>query len=238
MGQLGRGGLARGGLGGGGLGIGALGRGGGAAGRGQLLQDLGGPGNGGFFGGGGVGVAQRGGGFGGRGRAGRGAGGSARGEVPRGGRAEGRGREQQQAKINKNDNKPAGYARPAREPTELHWAEQRDDSADSTGRDQPTGDKFEYGGQPTAIPPVTNLRHLQPNELRAHMEHGGQTTYGERIRGVEGPSVYVGTEMPGRRNKGSERERGRHSSGSQRPAHPWLPETELYEQEKTRLKQR
>ena len=66
------------------------------------------------------------------------------------------------------------------------------------------------------------------------MQRGGQTGYGERIRGVEGPSVYVGTEMPGRQGGGGER--ARPVGSVRRPVHPWIPDTELYGKEKTRVK--
>lgn len=69
------------------------------------------------------------------------------------------------------------------------------------------------------------------------MRRGGQTGYGERVRGFEGPSVYFGSGMPGKQGGGGG-ERISASGGSRRPIHPWIPETELYEQEKTRQKKR
>ncbi|CAO2647547.1 Nn.00g084690.m01.CDS01 [Neocucurbitaria sp. VM-36] len=221
-GNFGAGGRGRGLIGRGGFGRGGFAMQGGALGRGQFLQNNGGPGNGGFFTGGGA--AQRGGLVDGGRRAGRGG-------------FAGRGRRQQKQNANNDTDgfKSADQAGLAGGGKELRWSERSVSRAKSTERDKSAGVETQNGGQPTAIAPMTNLRHLQSDELGAYMQHGGKTAYGERIRGVEGPSVYVGTEIT-RRQGGGATEQKNSSDASRRAAHPWLPVTELYAQEKTRQK--
>jgi hypothetical protein len=91
----------------------------------------------------------------------------------------------------------------------------------------------QFSNQHHHLPPMSNARHLQPGELNAHDRPGGQTGYGERVRGQR-ESVYVdGPRVP---PSGGGRGGGVRSlpSGGRAAQHPWFPSTQVYEEQQTR----
>ncbi|KAG9187510.1 hypothetical protein G6011_05381 [Alternaria panax] len=97
-------------------------------------------------------------------------------------------------------------------------------------QDQGQAESHQQQPQFHDMPSMANARALQSGETDPHLQRGGQTEYGERPRG-QGQNVYVDAErpVPGGAQSGG-------ASDSRQPKHPWMPETQHYEQERTRMR--